>query len=109
MGGGKSLTYRNCLETLKNDKFDLIIVDGPFGMNMKYSRTQIIDLAQNCLADDFVIIIDDYQRKGEKNTVKEIFSYFNQTGIRYVSREYKSLKNHILITTPGNRFLLTLG
>ena len=108
-GGGKSLTYRNCFETFKNDKFDLIIVDGPFGMNMKYSRTQIIDLAKHCIENDFVIIIDDYQRKGEQNTVKEIFTYFNQTGVEYVFREYKSLKSHILITNPENRFLLTLG
>ena len=109
MGGGKSFTYRNCLETFKEEKFDLIIVDGPFGMNMKYSRTQIIDLAKHCLADDFVIIIDDYQRKGEQNTVKEIFSYFNLASIRYVFREYKSLKSHILITNPENKFLTTLG
>ena len=96
-GGGKSLTYKDCLKTFKDQKFDLILVDGPFGMNMKYSRTQIIDLAKHCLTDDFVIIIDDYQRKGEKNTAKEIFSYFDKAGIEYVYREYESLKSHLLI------------
>lgn len=109
--GEKVLSYKNCKNTFQGEKFDLIIVDGPFGFLTgynKYSRPQIIDLVQGNINNDFIIIVDDYNREGEKNTVKEIFGYFEKNHITYVSREYKSNKSHILITTPNLKFLTSL-
>ena len=86
------------------------IVDGPFGYapDTVYSRPQIIEIAKNNLEENFVIIIDDYDRTGEKNTTKELFVFFDQENIKYVYQEYGSLKKHLLITTPKQKFLTSL-
>lgn len=104
------LTYKNCYQTFKNEKFDLIIVDGPFGFgeDTVYSRPQIIELSKHCLKENFIIIIDDYDRQGEKNTVNEVLKNFKTAGIDVVTREYGSIKKHFLITVPNNKFLTTL-
>ncbi len=104
----KTLTYKDCLERLKSRSYDVIIVDGPFGKNFQYSRTQILEIAKSCIGDEFVIIMDDYNRKGEKNTVAELFSILDQKGVNYVFKVYNGLKSHILITTHRYRFLTTL-
>lgn len=109
--GEKALSYKNCKDAFQGQKFDLIIVDGPFGFlpeYKKYSRPQIIELVQGSISDNFIIIVDDYNREGEKNTVNEVFRYFENNGIEYVFREYKSNKSHMLITTPKLKFLTTL-
>lgn len=110
LNGHEALSYKDCHSTFNGQKFDLIIVDGPFGYapDIYYSRPQIIDLVKDCLTENFVIIIDDYDRQGEKNTVKEIFSFFDQVQIPYVYRVYSTSKQHILITTPSQKFLTTL-
>lgn len=52
------------------DKFDFVSIDGPFG-NKKYSRPQMLELLyQDRLKEDFVIMVDDVQRKGEQNTIR---------------------------------------
>lgn len=109
--GERALSYKNCKDTFQGEKFDLIIVDGPFGYLPefnKYSRPQIIDLVQGNISNDFIIIVDDYNRDGEKNTVNEVLDYFKKNNIDYVFREYKSNKNHMLITTPKLKFLTSL-
>lgn len=55
------LSYKNCKETFNGQKFDMIIVDGPFGFlpeYNKYSRPQIIDHVQGNINNDFIIIVD---------------------------------------------------
>ncbi len=108
--GAKALTYKDCRKSFEGQKFDLILVDGPFGHATEtvYSRPQIIELVQDNLREDFVIIIDDYDRLGEKNTVKEVLDVFETRHIPVVTREYASIKSHFLITTPRQKFLTTL-
>lgn len=110
-------TYRNCAETFKDENahFDFILVDGgPYLRDprnnklFKYSRPQIIDIVKYCLQDDFVILFDDYTNVGIKNTVKEIFAYFDVNHIEYLFKEYSGSKTHLLITTPSNQFLTSL-
>ena len=106
--GNITLTYKDCVKAFEGDKFDLFVVDGPFGKDFNYSRTQIISMLQYCASDDFIVIIDDYNRKGEKNMVRKLFSYFESEGIKFVFREYKGFKSHVLVTTPKFNFLTTL-
>lgn len=108
--GFSCLSYQNCPEKFEGQKFDLILVDGPFGFapDTHYSRPQIIEISKKCLSSSFIIIIDDYERKGEQATAEEIFRYFDVNHIPYVYAVYGSIKKHILITSPNNRFLTTL-
>ena len=52
-----------------HQKFDLYLIDGPYGSN-KYSRYDAFKIAENLTRDDnFILLIDDYDREGEKDTV----------------------------------------
>lgn len=115
--GNEISTYKDCTDILRkeNERYDFVLVDGgPYLRNpknnrkYKYARTHVIDIAKYCLKDNFVIMFDDYNNDGVRNTVKEIFDYFHQKGIQYVYREYSGAKYHVLITTPSYRFLTTL-
>ena len=67
-----TISYKNIEQEFKNNLFDLIVIDAPFGWGKKYARPQILGLAKNNLRESFCIIIDDYDRDGEKNIVKDL-------------------------------------
>ena len=100
--------YKDCLETFRGQKFDMIIVDGPSSSFDHYSRIQILDLVKECLAKDFVVMVDDLNLRGEQNTSKEILRILDELKINKAYRIYKSYKKHILITNENNRFLTSL-
>jgi hypothetical protein len=47
-------------------KFDLFSIDGPWGSD-EYSRIDMIRYIPEILCEDFVIMVDDYERLGEKD------------------------------------------
>ncbi len=102
----ETLSYKNIQQEITN-KYNLIIVDAPFG-SYNYSRSQIIELIPKVLCDDFTIIIDDYDRNGEKETVQEIISKLNDNKIEFIMTKYGFVKEHILIGSANNNFLTTL-
>ncbi len=103
-----SKVYENLQSVTLDNKYDLIIVDGPHG-SLHYSRYQIVDLIKsNNLADDFIIIIDDYDRNGEKETVNEIFNLFKNNNINYVYGIYTGIKETIIICSEKFKFLASL-
>ncbi|MDR0911039.1 MAG: hypothetical protein LBM96_00375 [Methanobrevibacter sp.] len=93
------------------DKFDLIIVDGPFGYNPEngvkstYPRTNILDLIDNNIKDDFIIIIDDYDRKGEQKTAKLLMEKLSKKGLKYHVFRTWALKNQIAIFSEKYSFI----
>lgn len=103
--GQKVLTYSDIHDVFGGNKYDFIIVDGPYGYGpYYYSRPQIIDLIE-CLDDDFCIIIDDYNRIGEKNTVDELFKLLNIKEIDYAFVIIEGEKDHILICSKSWEFI----
>lgn len=105
--GCRTLTYQGIEERYGNDIFDLIIVDGPYG-SKHFSRSQIIYLAQKCLDNRFCIIIDDYNRIGERETAEEIKKIFSQNNIDFCCRTYVASKEHLLLCSNDLDFLTTL-
>jgi len=102
--------YLNTVESDKYDslddittgqKFDLIIIDGPFGYNRIYPRTNILDLIPQNLAENFVIILDDAERKGEQNTAELIFKKLKENNIEF-KKSYKIGKKKQLVITSLN-------
>ena len=91
------------------DKFDFVSMDGPFG-NKKYSRPQMMELLyQDRLKDDFVIMVDDVQRKGEQNTIRLFLDELNKRKDGFYSvKIYNGSKKHCVITTAKFKFLTTL-
>ncbi|AMC10158.1 hypothetical protein Lupro_02340 [Lutibacter profundi] len=81
------------IEDIINQNFDLYIVDGPFGSE-NYSRYDIVELARDFTKnDEFIIIIDDYQRIGEKETVQELLKMLKEKGITIYWGEYSGNKS----------------
>lgn len=104
----ETIRFKGFLEALNDQKFDLVIIDGPQGFTLdadnndvefKYSRTNVWQLIPQNLAEDFIIIMDDYNRVGEQNTlnrVKELLTENNIDFFEYNSWAYKT--QHALFT-----------
>lgn len=105
--GQKALTYKNFQNLFEGIKFDLILIDGPFG-SPHYSRPQTIELCKNNLAKRFCIIIDDTERLGEQETVEEIKNVLLEKGWDYSLTDYSSIKSHTLICSKDLVFLTSL-
>lgn len=103
------LVYENFKETFQNKKFDLISIDAPFGFNAKiYSRIDILELLPDCLELSFVILVDDYNRKGEQNTVAEIKKKLTEHEIPFCFGEYAGQKNSCIIASENLKFLQSM-
>lgn len=95
-------------EVLNIRKFNLYVIDGPFG-NKRYSRFNIVDFADSLNdSDDFVIIYDDYHRDGEKETVKVLLEKLKNKNINYKINVFKGTKDVCLIVSESNKFLATI-
>ncbi len=104
------MAYDGFKEKFWNKKFDLIVIDGPFGGAGGASRRDILDLLPETLADNFVMLLDDCGRQGEINTVKDIEKILKRSGIRYGIETYPGpmFKNLVLIVSESNKWLLTV-
>lgn len=90
------------------EKFDLYIVDGPFGSD-RYSRYDVISLINKMEQEDqFIIMMDDTNRKGEQDTLNDIISCFNEMNIKYYLGEYKGSKAVTLIVSEKYKFATTM-
>jgi hypothetical protein len=90
------------------EKFDLYIVDGPFGSD-HYSRYDIVTLAEKLeKGDEFIIIMDDYNRKGEQETTEALAQLFEQKGIVIHKGKYTGLKSVLILATDKYQYIKTL-
>lgn len=105
--GYKTRTYQGVKTTFENQKFDFILVDGPFGSE-HYSRSQIIQLAEKNLAETFCIIIDDCNRIGEQETVAEVEKVLKNNGVKYAINKYYGLSDFVVICSEDLKFLASL-
>ena len=107
IGGDEVNSYKG-IENKINDKFDLYVVDGPFGSE-NISRTEIIQLMEKMRAEDeFIIIMDDYQRIGEQNTVKILLKLFKTKNIKVYQNSYFGRKTVNVIGTEKYKYIKSL-
>lgn len=101
----------NCYIEIENrikDSFDLYIVDGPFG-SPNFSRYDICLLAKNLnQKDEFIIVIDDFDRTGEKQTVEDLINELTDSGIETFTGNYHGEKGQIVITSEKYRLATSL-
>ena len=98
--------YKNIIQVTKNQKFDLIIVDGPVGGGKNLPRSNIHDLIKNDnLANDFIIIFDDAERKGEQETIRITKDLLIEKNIQFSTFSRNGIKNQFIITSPSREFL----
>ncbi len=105
--GFKSYAYKG-FEEIVHEKFDLYIIDGPFGSD-RYSRYDIIKkINELSLEDEFIILFDDANRKGEQDTVNDAISILNNKGINTYIGNYEGLKAQTIIATQNYKFVISL-
>lgn len=91
-----------------HESYDLYLVDGPFGSE-PYSRYDIISLVEEFTIDsEFIIIFDDYNRIGEKNTVDDLLSILKNKNIDFINVVYSGQKSVAVIASNNYRYLSTL-
>ena len=107
----ENLRYKNIKDTVKDEKFDLVVIDGPQGFfspgfrMLDYSRSNIWELIPDNLADDFVIVIDDYERKGEKNTIAIVKELLDENNISFSTFNSIGLKEQFVIASDKYKFI----
>lgn len=106
--GFETLSYKGFDEAFKGEKFDLLVIDGPWGSD-HYSRSQLISCVKNNINyDRFCILLDDYERTGEQETIEEVKDVLSRKNVPFVCRVYGSEKQMFLICSKGMDFLTTL-
>lgn len=101
--------YENLAKDIKGKKFSVISIDAPIGdRKYKYNRRDILELIPDVLEESFVILIDDAQRWGEKNTIKNIKRILQGKNIPYCTSIYSGETNCCVIASADNAFLCSL-
>ena len=108
-----NLRFKDIDKIVESEKYDLIIIDAPRGFMEKdgknelldYSRANIWQLIPSNLADDFIIIMDDYERKGEQNTMDHAKELLKENNKEIFSYTAKGLKTQHTIFTEKFRFI----
>lgn len=105
--GNEVYSYDQIEEQIQS-AFDLYLVDGPFG-SANLSRYDICKLATHLTKEnEFIIIMDDYNREGEKETVSELLELLKSKEIQVYTGIYSGTKTQIIIVTENYRFATTM-
>ena len=104
--GQQNDKYKDLEPLVQNQKFDLIIIDGPTGGGKNLPRSNIIDLVKGqYLANDFVIIFDDAERSGEQLTITKTKEVLKERSMEFIEFERKGLKAQHIITSKPKSFI----
>lgn len=103
------LAFSNFKETFVGQKFDFISIDAPLGGEaIVYARIDILDLIPDSLAESFIIVLDDFNRQGEKNTIKVLEEKLKENGITYVRGVYSGQKDCLVICSEDLKFVCSM-
>lgn len=105
---GFASNFYKDLDSIVGKAFDLYIVDGPFG-SKNFSRYDIVNLMQRMEQnDEFIIILDDFNRKGEKDTFYSLLDLFKEKNILIYTANYSGEKDVMVLGTNKYKFITTL-
>lgn len=102
--------YKDMDEVMQGKKFDFISIDAPYGTDERYgySRIDIVNYLPDCLAESFCIVLDDYNRWGEKNTVEYIKAILSKNNIKFCEAVYRGTQDMYMLVSPDWKYLCTL-
>ncbi|MBA6152692.1 class I SAM-dependent methyltransferase [Gelidibacter maritimus] len=80
-------------------KFDLVIVDGPFGSSTPYARYTAIPFLQNRLVKDYAVFLDDGHREEERK-ISENWAHKLQVKPQFMGRYTYFRSNKSFDTLP---------
>jgi len=101
--------YQGFAEAVAGKKFDFISIDAPFAGDMQqYARIDVLRQMPDCLADSFVIMLDDYNRPPEMNTIEAMKAVLDEARISYETGVYRGAKECCLIASEDKRFFCSM-
>ena len=98
--------YVGFQQRLQGRKFDMIFIDAPLGSE-EYSRIDVANILPDCLSEQFVLMMDDCERKGEIRGLQLIESILQENQIAYGRGIYQGEKATILLVSKGRLDFLT--
>ncbi len=104
-------TYLDFHVTMKNRKFDLISIDAPFGVRERGgggARVDILSILPDCLSEKWVVLLDDYNRKGEKRTAAKIEEKLHSCGVKFKKGVYRGEKDCLILCAESIGFLTSI-
>lgn len=105
----KVLSFIGFKEALHNKKFSFISIDAPLGGNaLVYARVDILDILPGCLESSFIMIIDDYNRKGEQRMFSLVKEILHSNNIIFCEGIYKGQKDCIVVCSPDLKFICSM-
>ena len=81
VNGLSSNVYLGLQDEIYGKKYDLVLVDGPFGFNVEISRVDVLDIIRNNVKPGSIVILDDTNRIQEQKTIDLIKLQFNNISI----------------------------
>lgn len=107
--GHEYYAYDDFARGMNGKRFSVISIDAPHGGKKNiYARRDILPLIPDILDTSWVILIDDAERHGEKNTIKDIEKTLANNGIGYCVGLYKGATHLCVIASEDNKFLCSL-
>lgn len=97
--------YKDLAKVIGNTKYDLIVIDGPWGGCQTLPRSNILDIINGNLSDDFVIVFDDAERKGEQETIEATKSLLTKQGTAFYTFIREGIKRQCYITSISKQFI----
>lgn len=102
-------SYQDFGKQFSGRRFDLVLIDAPQGGDMKeYSRIDMLELIPQSLAERFIIILDDTNRSGERNTARAISKKLEDARIEHCSSVYAGEKQFTVWCSKDVRFLCSM-
>lgn len=96
-------------DAIKNKKFDFIIIDAPLGGDMpNFARIDVLRVIPECLMESFIIVFDDCNRSGEKNTFNQMTKVLDDHNIKYKCGQYVGEKIVKVICSENWSFAATM-
>ena len=101
--------HKDLEKKLEGGRFDLVSIDAPIGGDMKcLSRVDLHRIAPKALADEFVVLMDDTERKPEMDSMIELHRILLEAGISCSYATYDGMKECMVLASDSLKYLLTL-
>jgi predicted O-methyltransferase YrrM len=85
-------------EVRPDRRYDIVLVDAPVG-TPRHSRWGMLELLEAALGVEFVVIFDDAERPGERQTIAEFLARHPEASHAFVH----AMKSQCLVFTPSYR------
>lgn len=83
-------------EAVEGNGFDVLLVDGP-QKSKRRSRWGALHWLERLDPEDFLIVFDDAERRGELDTIEQALKQLDRRGIEYTATRIRSVKTQFLI------------